>query len=38
VATTGYILIVLRFEEHDLITLFGDTYRNYQKKVPMLFS
>ncbi|MBL6935700.1 MAG: isoprenylcysteine carboxylmethyltransferase family protein [Alphaproteobacteria bacterium] len=37
VATTGYILIALKFEEHDLVTLFGDKYREYQKQVPMLF-
>jgi protein-S-isoprenylcysteine O-methyltransferase Ste14 len=37
VATTGYILIALQFEERDLTEFFGDTYRSYQKKVPMLF-
>jgi protein-S-isoprenylcysteine O-methyltransferase Ste14 len=36
VAATGYILVALRLEERDLIQVFGDKYRNYQKKVPML--
>jgi len=35
-ATTGYILIALQFEEHDLITYFGDRYRMYREQVPML--
>ncbi len=35
--TTIYIFIALQFEEHDLVSLFGDVYKNYQKKVPMLF-
>ncbi len=37
VATTGYIFIALQFEERDLVTFFGDVYKNYQQKVPMLF-
>ena len=36
-ATTVYIIIALQFEEKDLVTFFGDVYRDYQKKVPMLF-
>jgi methanethiol S-methyltransferase len=35
--TTAYIFIALQFEERDLITFFGDVYKNYQQKVPMLF-
>jgi len=34
--TTAYILVAIRFEEHDLVTYFGDEYRAYQKRVPML--
>lgn len=37
VVTTAYIVIALQFEEHDLVTFFGDVYKNYQQKVPMLF-
>ncbi len=35
-ATTAYILIAIQFEEHDLITLFGDRYREYRKQVSMI--
>jgi len=35
-ATTGYILIALQLEEHDLISYFGDRYRMYREQVPML--
>jgi methanethiol S-methyltransferase len=37
VATTAYIFIALQFEERDLLTFFGDTYKNYKEKVPMVF-
>jgi len=37
VVTTAYIFIALQFEESDLVTFFGDVYKNYQKKVPMVF-
>jgi len=35
-ATTAYILIAIQFEEHDLIALFGDAYRNYRRQISML--
>ncbi len=34
-ATTAYILIAIRFEEHDLANAHPE-YRNYKKQVPML--
>lgn len=36
VVTTGYILIALQLEEHDLIAALGDQYRDYRARVPML--
>jgi len=36
VASTGYILVALQFEEHDLVTAFGSRYREYKARVPML--
>ena len=36
VGVTGYILVGATLEERDLVTTFGDTYRQYRSRVPML--
>ena len=36
ILTTGYILAAIQFEERDLLTHFGDKYREYKKWAPML--
>jgi protein-S-isoprenylcysteine O-methyltransferase Ste14 len=36
VGTTGYILIGLQFEEHDLKAAIGPEYEEYSRRVPML--
>jgi len=36
IATTGYVLIGIWFEERDLIAQFGDQYRRYRAQVGML--
>ncbi len=36
VATTTYCLIALQLEERDLLKFYGETYRDYQRRVRML--
>ena len=36
VATTAYMVIAIQFEEHDLVTTFGDAYVSYRRRVSML--
>lgn len=36
IATTAYVLIAIQLEEHDLMNVFGDRYRDYRSRVGML--
>jgi protein-S-isoprenylcysteine O-methyltransferase Ste14 len=33
---TAYVLVGLRFEERDLLRVFGAEYESYRQRVPML--
>ncbi|MBC7602222.1 MAG: isoprenylcysteine carboxylmethyltransferase family protein [Ramlibacter sp.] len=35
--TTGYILVGIALEEHDLVEIFGGEYQDYRQRVGMLF-
>ena len=36
IMTTGYMLVAIQFEEHDLVKHFGVRYQEYKRSAPML--
>jgi hypothetical protein len=36
IATTSYIILAIQFEERDMVKFYGDSYRAYRRKIPML--
>ena len=36
IMTTAYMLLAIRWEEHDLVMVHGEKYARYRESVPML--
>jgi len=36
VMTTAYMLLAIRWEEADLVAMYGDKYRRYREQAPMI--